>query len=481
MKFTRKIAPALALLIVSAVLMTTATFAWFSMNTRATATGMQMETEAGDNVLISNNTTNVRANLDTFKNALVSSAAKANLRPVSSVDGLNFYYVNGFQVSGSGAVVAPSGYDPYVKYDTANLEAAKAAFKANYRTTDDIVPYVDYTFQVMATNAEGTSAKKLVVDSIALTYAGSAANVSKAFRVAVFANEFVGSDNNSDGVIDTYANAADPTAPITILRVSGAEYSTSNSAVNGTASNAKASVATRDKAAVLATGIAAGETKFYRVIVRVWLEGEDKSCNNATFASLDDTWSLDLGISLDDNSATKAQTSLNSTVRKVVELPGGYTIGAAAVAVDDMLYYPIMNGDDKVAVADMNNTYLFTTTSGDGSKLVGEATNFYALTEDTTYHTFHYPINVTLQYSALTAIDLTSATAVDAAETNKEIGTDPATTYYAITGKLLNGEQLYTEAVGAITADSAIYTIVDDTAVDVTVYCKLPAAALDGE
>lgn len=454
MKFTRKIVPALALLIVSAVLMTTATFAWFSMNTRVTATGMQMGTEAGDNVLIANNTSKTKETaLGNFKNALVLPVAKANLRPVSSVDGANFYFVDAFQVAGNGAAVAPSGYNPYTKYDTSDAEklaASQTAFENNYRKAG-IKPYVEYAFQVMATNAEGAAAD-LVIDSIALTYNGST-NVQKAFRVAVFADEFTGSEVTTETLV-------------TILSQSGAGNHTPNSAVSGV--NATSAVQKPGAATKIATAIPEGETHFYRVVVRVWLEGEDTTCTNATFADLDDTWSLDLGISFADGSHS-AQTTLSSTVRNVV-LPAGYTIGTTPVAVDAALYYPIMNGDAMVAVEGegMTNTYLFTTTA---SGAVTAATDFYALTEETYngYKTYHYPINVTPQYSVMPAIDLTAATVDDT--TPVDVGGE---NYYAITGKTLDGKQLYAK-VTTLAADSVIYTIEGGAATDVTVYCTLPA------
>ena len=460
MKFTRKLVPALALLIVSAVLMTTATFAWFSMNTRVTATGMQMGTEAGDNVLIANNDTKTKeTNLANFKNALVVSADKANLRPVSSVNGADFYFVDAFQVAGNGSAMVPNGYNPYTKYDTTNAEtlaASQAAFENNYRKSD-IKPYVEYAFQVMATNAEGAAAD-LVIDSIALTYNGSA-SVQTAFRVAVFADEFTGDSVASETLV-------------TVLKQNNAINHTSNCAVNGV--NTTAAVINRDKPATIASNVPEAATKFYRVVVRVWLEGEDTTCTNATFAELDGTWSLDLGISFKDASHT-AQSILNSTVRNVT-LPAGYTIGTTPVAIDNTLYYPIMNGTSMVAVEGMTNTYLFTTTA---SGAVGAAANFYALTEETYngYKTYHYPINVTPQYSVMAAIDLNAATVIDTDSVT--IGADEsAVTYYVIEGKKLGDAQLYTTATPAdgLVNDSVIYTIEDGVATDVTAYCTLPEA-----
>lgn len=52
MKNTRKLIPALAMLLVSAILMTTASFAWFSMNTTVTATGMQVTAKSNATFLL---------------------------------------------------------------------------------------------------------------------------------------------------------------------------------------------------------------------------------------------------------------------------------------------------------------------------------------------------------------------------------------------------------------------------------------------
>ena len=46
MKLTRKLIPAMIMLLVSAVLMSTASFAWFAMNTQVTAEGMEVKAKA---------------------------------------------------------------------------------------------------------------------------------------------------------------------------------------------------------------------------------------------------------------------------------------------------------------------------------------------------------------------------------------------------------------------------------------------------
>ena len=53
MKKMRKIIPAFAMLLVSAIMMSTASFAWFSMGTTATATGMEVKATASSSLVIS--------------------------------------------------------------------------------------------------------------------------------------------------------------------------------------------------------------------------------------------------------------------------------------------------------------------------------------------------------------------------------------------------------------------------------------------
>ena len=48
MKKMRRMIPALCMLLVSAIMLSTASYAWFTMNEAVTATGMQVTAKAGD-------------------------------------------------------------------------------------------------------------------------------------------------------------------------------------------------------------------------------------------------------------------------------------------------------------------------------------------------------------------------------------------------------------------------------------------------
>jgi len=58
MKAFKKLVPAIALLLVSAVLLGTSTFAWFSMNKVVTVSGMSVKTSVSSNLFIANDEDN---------------------------------------------------------------------------------------------------------------------------------------------------------------------------------------------------------------------------------------------------------------------------------------------------------------------------------------------------------------------------------------------------------------------------------------
>lgn len=91
MKRFRKLIPALCLLLISAMLMGTSTYAWFSMNTQVTATGMQVKAVAEDGLLIKNELDD-----DAVANWKVSTNASygtlVSLAPTSTANLADWYH-----------------------------------------------------------------------------------------------------------------------------------------------------------------------------------------------------------------------------------------------------------------------------------------------------------------------------------------------------------------------------------------------------
>lgn len=87
MKKTLKLIPAIAMLLISAVMLSTATFAWFSMNTTVTATGMQVKAQAEGGIVISNESKSAWN-----ASATATNSALAELVPTSTKDGATWYH-----------------------------------------------------------------------------------------------------------------------------------------------------------------------------------------------------------------------------------------------------------------------------------------------------------------------------------------------------------------------------------------------------
>lgn len=47
--------------------------------------------------------------------------------------------------------------------------------------------------------------------------------------------------------------------------------------------------------------MAANEVKYYKVVIRVWIEGEDKTCTSSNFNTKTEDYTLDLSFSIDKN------------------------------------------------------------------------------------------------------------------------------------------------------------------------------------
>lgn len=293
-KALRKLIPAMVMLLIAAAFVGTSTYAWFSMNRVVTVNGMSVNTTVSDSLSIA--ATNTEAD---FATAL-SQTVSGSLRPVSTVDGATFFYTDGANnVKGNGAVISAED-NKYIAYnessELANTGANKthydATFQTTYAMTDSVTTsnvlygYVDYVFYIKATNVTG-SAEDLKLTTLNLLYHGAALPATeKAWRVAVFAQEVnAGAAGTGDGTLKA------------ILTRSGAANFTSGKAVAAATGTVLGDV-TYASSAWAVDSIAAGETEYNKVVVRLWLEGEDDTCTNATFAHLDENYTLSLAFAL---------------------------------------------------------------------------------------------------------------------------------------------------------------------------------------
>ena len=336
-KTSKKIVAAFAMFALSASMLGTATYAWFTMNKEVEVTGLTMKTKVGANLLISED--NVEGNYSADR---MVSGRKALLEPVSSISGKTgeFFYTLDAKASGQKAHNATDAGKAYVAYSEAKTPTSGTATNTNdtcaaagkyyyddaftraYGVAPDAADYgtaygyVDYVFYIKATGDQADQQLRMTACDLNYTYPANTtlpdgttavdANVDNAWRIAVFASDITANGGKGNTGTAASVGTLDPaaSAATSILAPSGAVNWETGKAVKTTI--ATDSVLTPGTAVVIDNDIDAGVTKYYKLLVRVWLEGEDKSCNSSTYAKLTDAWSLDLEFQLTDATETAA-------------------------------------------------------------------------------------------------------------------------------------------------------------------------------
>lgn len=284
---------AIVMMLVAAIALTGSTFAWFAINTDVSATGMSVTTKVENNLMIA------EVNLEENYSTVIEQLVSATLEPVSTVNGTSFFYTVDAKATGEkNNPITGTGAVPYVAYNEstslANTTAKKTAYDADfnsaYGTADTVTTsnvkygYVDYVFYLKAINAQD-SAIDLVMNECNLLY-DDAVVTDKTWRVGLFATASA-ANTTTDG-IGTLK---------TILTLNGAENFTDGNAV---ASTSTLGTVTYNDEAVIAS-VPAHTTAYYKVTVRLWMEGEDTTCNNETYAALNGKYSLACSYSIADN------------------------------------------------------------------------------------------------------------------------------------------------------------------------------------
>jgi len=359
----RKLLPAAGMLAVSASMLATSTYAWFTMNKTVEVTGMQLKTKVGANLLICSD--NVEEH---YSSATLIEARKGLLEPVSSINGTtgSFWYTVNANARGQkeeSATVTQYNENTLVANSVAGKYAYDKAFNGTYgikstseeftisnvsmadavaaTDTTAAVPardgaaygYIDYVFYLKATSDAQSQA--LQMTECNLLYNGQTINnsaegkvvgvdIDRAWRIGVFVTPLnaatQGGKGNSGSAsaiaqIDPAASAGNQKG---ILGLSGSTYFTNGKAQ--TSAIALGDVVNFKNGAENTTGVIldtfenSGTTGYYKVLVRAWLEGEDDTCNSETYAKLTDKWSLNCKFELGQGTAV---TGLNTNQNNV--------------------------------------------------------------------------------------------------------------------------------------------------------------------
>lgn len=263
MKAMKKLIPAVAMLLVSVVTMSTASFAWFSMSRQVTANGMNVTVTAPTNLLI-------KQGSDAYGAASSITAQNVKLVPASTDSAGN----DDFYVVQAGQEVSQS--DGKITEGTTKLAQGTAAVGNATPSLASEGAYFDFTYTIMS---EGDENVEVVVKNIEVNQTSSGKSI-KPVRVAVIATAAAGTTTttmfkpvsgaaNTDNKVVGSLNSelAQMTADTTI-------YKTHNPTTKGAATTVVTLTpddsGTVDKYENVAT-----------ITIRVWYEGQDTECTSS--------------------------------------------------------------------------------------------------------------------------------------------------------------------------------------------------------
>lgn len=268
LKAHRKILPAVLILLLSLALVSSATYAWFSMNTTVKGTGMSVTSTAPTNMLISVDTS-------VWENGITANTAVAGgFSPASTSNGTTFFALaatDGIDVSGG------------IVEDGVNREDVQLA-QVN-RVADSNTYYAEVALYVKA--GEQTSLaedltmylKRMTVDTTSLTDIANCVRVSvtsittRNTGVVTFRDDGTVQDAGNNPLTETAAviykyDTVTGVSPITAVGAGGIP-------TLAAADPAKVPGDTTTCFTVDYTGAA-----YTTVIVRIWLEGQHEACVN---------------------------------------------------------------------------------------------------------------------------------------------------------------------------------------------------------
>jgi len=270
-----KLLSAVGMLTVSAAMLVSSTFAWFSMNKNVTATSMQVEARAEYGVLISN-----AADGSYDNTAATVKTTAAQLYPGSTSD------------------LATWLHSTSTKTDTANTQQTYTAGTAWTANTDATTRgnYIVHDFYLTSSNPNGpVSFTSLDIKSITATVGANAPSqdLSKALRVGVM---IAGDETSGDQNTYIYAPVTGHDSTNSIQPSTGAYTSTGRITVTPIA-------ATTQTATTITTLPAKGTNSPVHVQVFIWFEGEDTNCiSDNIAASLED---IDVVVEFEANGLTQ--------------------------------------------------------------------------------------------------------------------------------------------------------------------------------
>ena len=293
----KKLIPAVAMLTTSAVMLSTATYAWFTVSREVEVTGIKLtattpqtiEISLGQATTSNTLTHGVEATAPNSDDMWTHTAATGSvyqdfgkLIPVSSVDGFNMFYTEKATENGKKVSDVPN---PFTKAETAvgwefkeGGKSAETGAVVNAAENDGSGYYLDIPVWFRTTSTDAVTLG-LEVEIKNSSDDDTKSVLYKAARVAILPETKSAQKVFSETGAKYYKDGkAVATAGATLA----ASYGDVSAATEATVTGGK--VTNPDAATQVATVTAStgtgygGAVKYY---IRVWLEGEDEACWNA--------------------------------------------------------------------------------------------------------------------------------------------------------------------------------------------------------
>lgn len=293
----KKLIPAVAMLTTSVVMLSTATYAWFTMSREVEVTGIKLtattpqtiEISLGQATTSNTLTHDVEATAPNSDDMWTHTAATGSvyqdfgkLIPVSSVDGFNMFYTEKATENGKKVSDVPN---PFTKAETAvgwefkeGGKSAETGAVVNAAENDGSGYYLDIPVWFRTTSTDAVTLG-LEVEIKNSSDDDTKSVLYKAARVAILPETKSAQKVFSETGAKYYKDGkAVATAGATLA----ASYGDVSAATEATVTGGK--VTNPDAATQVATVTAStgtgygGAVKYY---IRVWLEGEDEACWNA--------------------------------------------------------------------------------------------------------------------------------------------------------------------------------------------------------
>lgn len=299
MKKLLKLIPAIILLVISILLSTTATFAWFSMNTRVSATGMQIQAEVPAQLLI--------------KGSATAAEYKSNVDFTLSADSAQYTTNTLFSVppvayrSSTSSTSVPSTFYKLTTLAHVNVKTNGYLRDIYDETGSAIINYTDFT-KVYLDDAHtipafrvATAHEDYLMDTFSLKYAGEYVDSYNDVKVDITVTT---SATVTDGTVASDLTLADISPiyqAVHIVFVQGADayevdlgsavIDTADSSVSGTTATVVLKVADVPLKSFTESN------QEYAYTMYIYYDGEDAQCindNAINMASLNFNMTFDL-------------------------------------------------------------------------------------------------------------------------------------------------------------------------------------------